>query len=242
MKSIKNLLQILGAIVLTTCALSASALQVVDVRDQRSHLVKISAKEMTRLSIQDAKAVRLDHIDTELEVKKDAETGSYLIIPNVLNKPINVFLTSSTGKTHALILQPSDMPLETVILKEGPAKQDAEARRSLTPIERAGSLQLIIRRLFVAMARGEQPTEFEVVPTNRELALWTGTQFVLQKRYLGAQIAGEHFVLRNLSKEVMRLSEQELFQAGVAAVAIEKQILAPGESTDVFIARMRNDG
>lgn len=237
-----NFLRYLGGALIAAHALAASALQVVDVRDQRSHLVKISAKEMTRLSVENAKAVRLDHIDTELEVKRDADTGSYLIIPNTLSKPINVFLTTNTGKTHALILQPSDMPLETVILKEGPTKQDHEARRSLTPIERAGSLQLIIKRLFVAMARHEQPAEFEVTPVNSDLSLWTGTQFTLQRRYVGSQISGEHFVLRNLTKEVIRLSEQELFQAGIAAIAIEKQILGPGESTDVFIARVKNDG
>ena len=141
-----NFLRYLGGALIAAHALAASALQVVDVRDQRSHLVKISAKEMTRLSVENAKAVRLDHIDTELEVKRDADTGSYLIIPNTLSKPINVFLTTNTGKTHALILQPTDMPLETVILKEGPTQQDHEARRSLTPIERAGSLQLISKR------------------------------------------------------------------------------------------------
>jgi hypothetical protein len=40
----------------------------------------------------------------------------------------------------------------------------------------------------------------------------------------------------------MRIAEQELYKTGVVAISVEQQVLNPGESTDVFIARVSNDG
>ena len=40
----------------------------------------------------------------------------------------------------------------------------------------------------------------------------------------------------------MRLAEQELYKKGVVAISIEAQVLNPGETTEVFIAKVNNDG
>ena len=218
-----------------------NALQTIDVKDQRAHMVKISAREMTRLAVADGKIRRLDYVTGELEVKKDPVAGHYLLVPNTLDKPINVFVTTDSGQTHALVLQPTDMPLQNVILKEAPSKEAIQARRQRTA-DQANSLDASVKKLFRGMARQEQMMEYDVQPVNRTLALWDGTRFVLHQRYIKPDMTGERFTLQNLGTEVMRLSEQEFFQPGVIAVSIEYQILAPGETTEVYVARANNDG
>lgn len=229
--------------VAATALLGASpawALQTVDVADGRSHLVKISEKEMSRIAVAQGKVRRIDFIEGELEVKKDDDDGDYYVLP-LVSKPINVFVKTASGQTHALILQPTDMPLETIILRE-PAKKENDPKRTSTEIERAGALEVAVKRLVASMARGEKPFEFDVTTVNKEIGLWNEAKFVLQERYVGQALVGEKFKLTNVSKSVMRLAEQELYKQGVVAVSIEHQILNPGESTDVFITRVANDG
>lgn len=221
----------------TTAAVTAFALQTVDVSDGRSHLVNISEKEMSRIAVDNGKIRRLDFIDGELETKKDDAAGDYYLLP-LVKKPINIFVKTTSGQTHALILQPKDIPLETIILKEPASK---EARRN-GAVERAGSLELAVKRLVLAMARGEKPIEFDVLNVNQEIALWNEARFVLTERYVGRGLVGERYRLTNTSKSVMRLAEQELYKQGVVAVSIEAQVLNPGETTEVFIAKVNNDG
>ena len=156
----------------------------------------------------------------------------------MVSKPINVFVKTTSGQTHALILQPKDIPLESIILKE-PVSRDAKRNG---PIERAGSLEVAVKRLVLAMARGEKPMEFDVTTVNQEIGLWNEARFVLTERYVGRTLVGERYRLTNTSNAVMRLAEQELYKKGVVAISIEAQVLNPGETTEVFIAKVNNDG
>jgi conjugal transfer pilus assembly protein TraK len=218
----------------------AHALQTVDVTDGRSHVLKISAQEMSRISVEGGKIRRFDFVDGELEVKKDDEAGAYLVLP-MSKKPINVFVTTTSGLTHALILQPTEIPLESIVLRE-PARRDRDPRRTDVKIEKAGSLELAVKRLVSAMARGQRPIEFEVTAVNQVIGLWNESRFVLVEKYVGRSLIGEKYRLTNISGSVMRIAEQELYKSGVVAISVEQQVLNPGESTDVFIARVSNDG
>lgn len=217
----------------------AHALQMVDVGDQRSHVVKISQREMSRIAVENEKITKMDFIDGELDVKQDKDNGYYLVLPNVA-KPINVFVTTSSNKTHALILQPTDMPLETVILQE--QKTNPKFKQGTQNLEKAGSLENAIREFIVAMARGEVPFQYEIRELNNEITLWEEARFVITKRYTGPSYIGETYLLINTSKKPMRIAEQELYREGVQAISIEQQILNPGETTNVFIVRVSNDG
>lgn len=217
----------------------AHALQMVDVGDQRSHVVKISQREMSRIAVENEKITKMDFIDGELDVKQDKENGYYLVLPNVA-KPINVFVTTSSNKTHALILQPTDMPLETVILQE--RKSNPKFKQGTQNLEKAGSLENAVREFIVAMARGEVPFQYEIRELNNEITLWEEARFVITKRYTGPSYIGETYLLTNTSKKPMRIAEQELYREGVQAISVEQQILNPGETTNVFIVRVSNDG
>lgn len=94
---------------------------------------------------------------------------------------------------------------------------------------------------MTSMARGESPFQYEVRDINSDVNLWEEAKFVFLKKYTGPDFIGEHYRLTNISKKQMRLAEQELYRNTVQAVAIEQQVLNPGETTNVFIVRMDNE-
>ncbi len=212
----------------------------VDVTDGKTHIVEISLKEMNRLALDGPGKIRqIDFVEGELDVKKNDEAGYFIVLPTV-PKPVNVFVTTDSGQTHALILQPADIPLQTVLLHE--KRKEPDERRTNTVIEKAGPLELKVKRLLMAMVRGEHPSEFDVTTPRQEVALWVEVRFELVERYTGQSLIGEHYRLTNVSKEPMRLAEQELYKESVVAIVIEHQILEPGASTDVYIYRAPSRG
>ena len=93
--------------------------------------------------------------------------------------------------------------------------------------------------MLFAMAGDEVPSELRVEEVNQPVELWAEARFILMRAFEGRGLAGERYVLTNVSKEPMVLAEEEFDREGgdVLAVSIENQNLAPGESTNVFVIR-----
>jgi conjugal transfer pilus assembly protein TraK len=160
--------------------------------------------------------------------------GQLFVRPVEKDKPISIFLTSDSGATYALTLQPADIPAESLIIKENKTRTTRP-----TAAERAASRQAMIKTLLIETASGRIPDDMEVRETGDDVLLWRGTKFTHDRDWLGMTIAVGHYRLMNTSQEDMRLAEQEFFRPDVIAVAIERHVLRPGESTRVFIVRHR---
>ena len=80
------------------------------------------------------------------------------------------------GKTHPLVLQPKDVPLQTVLIREG-RSQGADTRPlARVTIDRAGAHDLAVKRLVAAMARGERPQ----MPAAARVVLLDGKRLCIQ--------------------------------------------------------------
>lgn len=90
------------------------------------------------------------------------------------------------------------------------------------------------------MARGEKPMEFDVTTVNQEIGLWNEARFVLTERYVGRTLVGGTTDSPTHPTQSCALLTQS-FTKGVA-ISIEAQVLNPGETTEVFIAKVNNDG
>lgn len=234
-KSLKAKSKFWLALGLAALVQPAFAAQTIDCSDGNSHLVKISLNEMTRISIDGDRIKAINHKDGELDVSAQKDVGEAIISP-LVPKPINAFIRSANGQTCAVIFQPTDIPLETVIIKMGKRKDD-DPRRNTIRIDRSGPLEAAVKKLVYSMARNETPIDFEVAYRNKEVGLWAESRFLHVSTYTGRSLVGEHFKLTNISRAVMRLAEQELYKPGVISVSIENQVLNPGETTDVFITK-----
>ena len=88
------------------------------------------------------------------------------------------------------------------------------------------------------LATQASPPALLVVAVNRPVRLWNEARFVLQQRYEGhPRWIVDVFELTNLTASPMVLDEREFLTEGVAAVALEQTILAPGEAVPVRVVR-----
>ncbi|HQR19509.1 MAG TPA: type-F conjugative transfer system secretin TraK [Burkholderiaceae bacterium] len=238
-----------------TLAAAAHALQTVDVRDGQSVTAKMSLTEQTRIKIDRGRILDVlgDIYDPQRNaagrfvLEKDDQAGEIfirLLDPSLL-RPVNLFVKGERG-TFGLVLQPVDMPLETIVLRDrgealvGAAGAVAVAQAvSDTPFPKNTSHVRAIKAMWLAMAGDAVPRDVQVRAMNREVALWKEARFVLDRVYVANSMVGELYTLTNTSEQAMVLAEQELYRDGVLGVAIQEHQLRPGQSTVVYVVRVR---
>lgn len=224
---------VIAAVLVAAISPFAHALQIVEPVEGHNSFVKISAKELTRIAVENGKLRSLIVSDGELAVEKDDERGQIFIRPLVLNKPINVRLITSAGRTYSLVMQAVDIPQEDIIVRDPVSKHE----RTTIGDGKPNSHSAALKALVTAMAGTEQPQGIDVKQVNQEIALWENTRFVLVATYTERALVGEKYRLHNTGKERLRVVEQELYRKGVMAVAVENLSLDPGQSTNVYVVR-----
>lgn len=259
---------LLAAAALATVHPCSQALQILDAKDGVAIEAIVSLKEPTRIRIDGAPIVDvfgniyLSNCNSpasngsglapiaapqapqlnpggEFILKCDRDKGEIYVRPiGESNKPINVFISSSTA-TYTLLLRRSDVPADTIILRDRTEKVRATAAAQ-GPQGRSPSYIRSLKALLVAMASDRVPPDIRVDEIDQPVQLWSGTRMMLLRRYEGRGLVGELYRLQNIGPDVIVLAEQEFDREGgvVVAVAIENHNLRPGETTGVFVIRL----
>ena len=213
----------------------ARALQIVEAIEGQTVLAKISARELTRITIERARVRAVTGLEGQLLLEKDDHTGSVYVRPTDTSRPVNVFVTARLGP-H-LRARPA---------ARGHARRHDRAPRSHAARGERGERPRALRRpreavksMVVALATGELVPDLDLREVGREIALWREARFFLERSYVGRRIVGDRYRLTNISPAPMRIAEAELFKPGVLGIAVERLELAPGESTSVYVVRER---
>lgn len=215
-------------------ALPAFGQQVVEVEDNGAYQVKLSARELTRIVVDNGRIRRIDGNEGEFVIQRDPKLGQAFVRPVAIDKPLNLFVSTESGRVYSLVMTPLDIPAHTVVLRErGPVRS---AAATSTP-QKAGSYEAGILRLVSAMARNEPGVQTDVRQDNTEVALWRGYRFVREASFTDRSQIGERYRLTNNTGQPQVIAEQEFYKPGVLAVAVEVLQLAPGQSTAVYIIR-----
>jgi conjugal transfer pilus assembly protein TraK len=213
----------------------APALQVLEAREGETVLGKISRKEVTRIAFERGRVRKVTGNAGEFVLEKDEDRGEIFIRPASPDstKPINLFVASDE-RTVGLLLQPVDLPSDTLLIRVRAASTDVAA-----PPGRSSRHVRTLKNLLLAMAQDARPEDMDVHETNRELGLWPGVRLTLQRTWLGASLVGEQYLLLNLGPRPLPLAERDLFKPGVAAVSLAQTPVFPGEATQVYVIRER---
>lgn len=249
-------------------AAKAGAAQFVDVRDGDSAIVKLPVKDQTRIKVQGGVIVKVygDVWDNEknpggrIAVLTDEAAGEIYVQPvsqGGAMRPIKLDIKTDLG-TFALLMQPLDMPGDTIIMvPKGKARQrgmeqaktgqdspsaNAEVIRSDASEKKAGSFVRSIKGWMLAMAMGEAPRDVEVREVRKEIALWKEVRFQLDDQWMGREWVGERYTLVNKAAERLVLDEREFYRKGVLAVTVSKHSVDPGSATAVWVLRQRDQG
>jgi conjugal transfer pilus assembly protein TraK len=224
------------AAALACVAAQAHALQPLDGDDGATLYAKVSKKEVTRIFAERGRISSLRVKDGELNIAGDDDTGQlFVTVPDGVSKPINGFLTTEDGRTFNIILQPTDIPGDSIVVKQSRAKV-AKAAES---VFKTNTYDKVAKRLISVMANDELPDDMEIKEVGRQLALWKETSMTLERQYNLENTVGERYIVSNVSKEPMVLDEREFYRKGVSVVAIEQLNIAPGDATHVYIIRER---
>lgn len=228
-------------IVMLLTAEQVLALQLITVADGKTVIGKLSLKEVTRIGVVGGRIKQVvGPDDGRIRIEVDEDNGQLFLRPQ-LNAPIsrsekvppvNLFIVDELGRTYTLVLTYQDMPADSIMLK--PLESD---RKTAKAWERAEPYQVTIKNLVRAMAAEDIPDGYETKESNQQVPLWREARLLLEREYHGDSLMGEVYVLTNISGREMRLEERELYRAGVLAVAVEYHVLAPGQSTKVFVVR-----
>jgi conjugal transfer pilus assembly protein TraK len=243
---------------------AALALQRVEARDGVSVEAAIALKEPTRIKIDggaisdvfgniystncgtasgvamlpNGQAAPAVNPTGEIVLECDKDRGEIYVKPVAAGaKPINLFVSSSKA-TYTLVLKRVDMPADTIVIVDRSLRQPLAANAG--PVAgHAANHERSLKALLFAMAGEEAPSELRVEEVSRPVQLWAEARFTLTRTYEGRGFTGEKYLLTNVSKEPMVLSEEEFDRddGDVVAVSIEIHNLAPGESTNVFVIR-----
>ena len=152
---------------LLAISLPASAIQILEGVDGQTLVGKISQKELTRVTVERGRIKKVTGNAGEFLLEKDEDKGQIYIRPTTetATKPINLFVTTDRA-TFTLLLQPVDLPAETIVIK------DRAARSEPTRIERSSAYIRVIKNLLLAMASDTLPRDMEVREMAKEVSLW----------------------------------------------------------------------
>jgi conjugal transfer pilus assembly protein TraK len=213
------------------------ALQQVDAVEGRTIFVKMSLRDFNRIAIEGGRIRLIKGADSRLVVgDKDEVTGQALVKP-LVKDPFSLFVFSE-NRAYTLVVQPSDIPAENIILKE---QALAQSIKPVARIEKSGSYEKSIKSMLQIMAGDSPPDGIEVKKTWDEILLWKGTRFAREAVYSGVSLVGEKYRLFNVGSTPIQIAEQEFYKKGVLAVSVQDLSLEPGHSTVVYVIK-RNEG
>jgi len=218
------------------------ALQVLDARDGVSVAAKLSQREVTRIKVE---GVAIGEVfgdvfndkanpNGEVIVETDPAKGELYLRPvsSAATKPINLFV-STAHATYTLLLQPVDMPADTIVLRD----RTPRVTRSARDPSKAPNHVRALTALLVAMASDTPSAETRVEDTAIDVGLWQDTRFTLLRRFEMPGLIGERYLLTNLGEKTLALESRWFNKEGVLGVAVEQSTLEPKASINVFVLR-----
>jgi conjugal transfer pilus assembly protein TraK len=218
------------------------ALQVLDARDGVSVAARLSQKEPTRIKVEGAAIGEVfgdvwqdkTNPNGEVIVETDAAKGELYVRPvsTTATRPINLFV-STPRATYTLVLQPVDMPADTIVLRD----RTPRLARSAIDQRKAPDHVRALTALLIAMASDTPSPETRIEDTAIEVRLWQDTRFTLLRRYETPGLIGERYLFTNLGDKALALKSRWFDTEGVLGVAVEQAMLAPNASANVFVLR-----
>jgi len=181
----------------------------------------------------------------EIVVECDRAKGEIFVRPvGVDLKPVNLFVSTAEA-TYTLLLRRADTPADTIVIRDKAATERRAARtNTASSCPRNGTASHVrnLKAMLVAMATNRVPSDIAMREIGQPLVLWREVNFLFDRTYQGRGLTGERYLLQNVSEKTIVLSEPEFDREGndagsVAAIAIDRHNLRPGEATRVFVIR-----
>ncbi len=186
---------------------------------------------------------------------KTVSTASTEVIGNVVyvatesEAPVTMFITDTDDSTAiSITLTPKRIPPREVVLKikQSTTAQTIGSYTKARKWEEASSYVETIKHAFAGMAKGKTPPGYTLrLPEENDESSLVNCREPALATHLGQVLDGSNifiniYVARNISDNNIEINETLCYRPGVIAISSwPKTVLAPGESTELFVAHNR---
>jgi len=211
----------------------AMAIQNKEVNDGDEFNAVISRNDLNRIKVVNDKIRDIKSNNQELDLNVDEKNGEvYLRVASAYeNKPINIFILTQQNQTYKGILYPKLIPAEQIILNN---ENIGLANNYLNKMNNKNSYEKEILELMNAMRRGQKIENYQIKRNSKYIDLGD-LSMKRSEIYKGVNMAGEVYIIKNSTKQILNLDEKFFYKNGVKAIKIEKRELLPNEQSQVFI-------
>ncbi len=193
----------------------------------------VSSRELNRIAVEGDRIAQVFGASGRFTLETDEIQGQIFIQPIGGTKPLSLTIITESGITQDIVLTPTDIASQTIVLKRSRASsQQAKQWEISQPYQQA------IINLIQALAQRKEITGFKVQVDEQLVPLWKDLEVRQLQTYVGDRLKGVIYELKNTGNEVHILHEQHLqFAKDVAAIALEARHLAPGEKTYLLVVK-----
>ncbi len=152
---------------------------------------------------------------------------------------VAALLFVTPGGSYSMILKPSDIPSETVVVqipKSGLVPEEEGDESGALCLTNSGYIQSI-KELLRAMFANETLSGFSAQKVSKEGAVLPGLKRTLVLAYRGLLVDGEKYRIVNVSGKKIELLESDFHKTGVLAVSLEKHVLEPLEEGELYLVK-----
>jgi len=231
----KNLSKILFCLCLTSAAHVALALQVVDGEKDETFVAKVSVRDVTRIALEHGRIRSFVANDGEMQIEKNSDTGQLYLRPvNISNKASSLFISDEQGRTYTLLLVPTEMPADAVIIRD----RTIYTKKILQENGFGNSIESKIKSMILALIKKEPISTYEANSKKLKSILLPDSLSVrLLNDYVFEDISGYHFQLKNIGKNAIYVKEEDFYETGVLAVVLESKTLSINSVTSLYLLK-----
>jgi conjugal transfer pilus assembly protein TraK len=228
LKSFMNTLLML--FVLTS---SAFGLQIRTVSDNQTVMIKVSAKELSRIFVSGDRILNVRGLDGAYDLKRDDTLGEIYVQPSPYfqHKAFNLFITTEKGHTYNLFATPLEIPAESIQIKpKSPTIKLADRW------ERNSAYGEVIIKLMEYMKNEKYPEGYAVVSLGKVKPKKISSALTMQLLtiYKGDHLQGEIWLVKNVRNSGQYVHPRDFYQNDVRAVSIIDENLLPACETLVY--------
>ncbi len=228
-------------IILITASLlatSASAVQVLPIKDHGSSEILVSSTEHTRISVENDRIAQLFGIDGRLAFELDEMNGQVFITPTpgIEGQSLLITLTTEKGLTHDLRIKPTRRSAEAILLR--PKAQGFQER-----VSPPGSYQELLLELIKAYTEGALKEPYKTVALHKSPSEKIEPELTLQpiREIHSPQFIGKVCHLKNEREVTLLLSPHQFSKSKPLAVVFSTRVLKPLAQTEVLLILKRGE-
>ncbi|OGT67599.1 MAG: hypothetical protein A3J38_10125 [Gammaproteobacteria bacterium RIFCSPHIGHO2_12_FULL_45_9] len=165
-------------------------------------------------------------------ISNDTRMGAVFVEPTqtAASTVFSLFLSTEKQQNYLLQLKPCAKMSDSIVLKPIDV-QNAEALQW----ESTSPYVSVIVDLIRAMVQRKTVEGYTLVSVAAAPLVWDAlTTLTLQAIYRGAHLEGRLYTVRNSTDAEIHLSESLFYRSGDRAVALQRRVLAPHQSTYLY--------